>query len=308
MTFRFVALNSQPVNPSGVNVTPREVVGICQVYQERSKKQRPVVLRQVPVFRVEANLGVYVPVEQSVRNFAGIELKDEKPGGGGGGEASGGGGGGATGDSSQKLLIDFQQLSKEPDQSMQLGKVANYKTIVDAGDNAFLYLSAIRTQFCLQDHFVGFVCTTPKPYPVFIDHGFVALKLASFGDLMSINFWVDKEYKIIVGTANTYPTIVFSFVQMVLPASFEYPYVCTTKGAAAYQKRDAGPIDYDKFDLHQPPANEMVGLAFAPRSSNQVNQFGQIPYTFPVEESFNPKAYFNAVPFDFIKKIIAARK
>jgi len=161
-----------------------------------------------------------------------------------------------------------------------------------AQHRSFFYLSNLRLPelLTLTDHLVGFVELAGTKWPIFIDRGFLCLKLNQLESLVgTVPVWIDSQYRIRLGKwstdAKAQPVLHFTTMAITLPSAFEYSSVCEVSTQANPTNNNVAlPNDNSASNKSMAPWDDAAGMSFVPRASNSLSPFGQIPHSFPVME------------------------
>ena len=195
--------------------------------------------------------------------------------------------------------------------------------------SCFFFLSNRRLTnlLTLSDHFVGFIELSGRKWPIFVDQGFLCLKLDSFESLTSkFPVWIDSEYRIRLGTfsldSKSQPVLHFTMMPITLPPSFKY--ACTisdqlTKATSSPKSASSSadtsgsdntttlPSQMDQSKPSMASWDDAAGICFVPRASNSLSCYGQIPHNFPVSD-VHPKIVLDPWLPPFVHKIIQVAK
>lgn len=153
------------------------------------------------------------------------------------------------------------------------------------------------------EHFVGFLDLEGRKWPIFINSGYLCLKLDTLNSLLTdFAFWIDAHYRIRLGpyTADckSRPVVHFTTLNIALPLCFEY----ASSSMTATVPFPVSPASSILVDLW----TACAGVSVCATNSNTLTQLGKIP-KFPVNEK-SPNIVLQPWLPPFVGKIIGEAK
>lgn len=294
MSYKFVPLSSKVVTDVHNELL---LVGLFLIYL---KHPTPVNIKQIGAFLYRKHLGTFVPAGEEIEDFCGIQQVQGK-----------------ESDFSRNLFVEYhfidQRFNGNP-----FDLIYNLSTVQSPINHVYFHLSDYSTNLKLVDSLAGFIRYKQYMYPVFINYGYVCLKMDSFEELkQNFSYWIDAMYRIIIGEPDSPPSIVFTNIRVIFPTQFPYPYTNTKLPSMAIkpQTKDMS-LPWEQTNSnngkqmphHQMDQSNLAGAPFHNQTDCCLNYLGQIPAPFPeTNRNVHEPHYLNCLP-DFIKDILDTKK